>query len=102
MANEVTLRDVTREDLPILYEHQRDAESSAMASVASREWDEYLAHWTRVHADASNVQQAILYEGQVVGNIVAFDRDGKREVGYWIDKAYWGKGIASRALALFL
>jgi RimJ/RimL family protein N-acetyltransferase len=24
------------------------------------------------------------------------------EIGYWIDKTYWGKGVATRALALFL
>jgi RimJ/RimL family protein N-acetyltransferase len=26
----------------------------------------------------------------------------QREVGYWIDKNYWGKGIATEALKLFL
>jgi len=25
-----------------------------------------------------------------------------REVGYWLGKAYWGKGIATHALELFL
>jgi RimJ/RimL family protein N-acetyltransferase len=28
--------------------------------------------------------------------------DGQDHVGYWIDRAYWGKGIASRALHLLL
>ena len=28
--------------------------------------------------------------------------DGEDHVGYWIDRAYWGKGIASRALHLLL
>jgi RimJ/RimL family protein N-acetyltransferase len=36
-----------------------------------------------------------------VGNVVAFDRDGKRLVGYWLGRAHWGKGIASRALGEF-
>jgi RimJ/RimL family protein N-acetyltransferase len=102
MPNDVTLRGVTPDDLPILYEHQHDAESSAMAAVPSREWDAYLAHWTRILADPTTDKQTILYGGQVVGNLVAFDRDGQREVGYWLDKATWGKGIATRALALFL
>jgi RimJ/RimL family protein N-acetyltransferase len=29
-------------------------------------------------------------------------RSGQREVGYWIGSEYWGKGIATRALAAFL
>jgi len=28
--------------------------------------------------------------------------DGEDHVGYWIDRAFWGKGIASRALHLLL
>ena len=27
---------------------------------------------------------------------------GEREVGYWIGKKYWGRGVATRALAAFL
>jgi RimJ/RimL family protein N-acetyltransferase len=32
----------------------------------------------------------------------SFVVDGQTEVTYWIDRAVWGRGIASRALALFL
>ena len=39
---------------------------------------------------------------QVAGNIIGFEVDGKREVGYWIGKEYWGQGIATKALAAFL
>jgi RimJ/RimL family protein N-acetyltransferase len=28
--------------------------------------------------------------------------DGQAEVTYWVDRAAWGRGIASRALALLL
>ena len=30
------------------------------------------------------------------------EQDGEREVGYWVGKEYWGKGIATQALAEFL
>ncbi len=29
-------------------------------------------------------------------------RDGEREIGYWIERTLWGRGIASAALAAFL
>jgi RimJ/RimL family protein N-acetyltransferase len=38
----------------------------------------------------------------VAGNIVCFPREGKREVGYWLGQAYWGRGIATAALAALL
>ena len=38
---------------------------------------------------------------QVVGNIVSWMSD-ERLVGYWIGREHWGKGIASRALSLFV
>lgn len=28
--------------------------------------------------------------------------EGQREIGYWIGKEYWGRGIATEALAAFL
>jgi RimJ/RimL family protein N-acetyltransferase len=34
--------------------------------------------------------------------MVSWEQDGEQEVGYWLGQEYWGKGIASRALALFL
>ncbi|MFN8426694.1 MAG: GNAT family N-acetyltransferase [Anaerolineales bacterium] len=29
------------------------------------------------------------------GSIGSWDMEGKREVGYWIGKEFWGKGIAT-------
>jgi RimJ/RimL family protein N-acetyltransferase len=38
----------------------------------------------------------------LVGSIASFTIDGDREVTYWIGREHWGKGYASRALALLL
>src|SRR5262249_35348001 len=42
--------------------------------------------------------------GQVAGSIGAFVApwSGKLEVTYWIGREFWGKGIATKALAVFL
>ena len=48
------------------------------------------------------IVKTILFDGQVAGNIVSWDQSGEREIGYWIGKEYWGKGIGTKALAEFL
>lgn len=61
-----------------------------------------MAHWNRILSDATVIAKTVLFEGHVVGNVVSFEHSGKTEVGYWIGKRHWGKGIASKALREFL
>lgn len=102
VADPVILRDVTASDLPILYEHQLDEEAAAMAAFPTREWRAFMAHWTRVLSDERNLTRAIVTGGRVAGNVGSFEHDGRREVGYWIGREFWGRGIATRALQSFL
>jgi len=102
MPGNIQLRDVTENDLPIFYEQQLDSEATQMASFPSRNRDAFMAHWTRIMADTSVQLKTILFNGEVAGNIVCFDQLGEREVGYWLGKEFWGKGIATRALKEFL
>jgi RimJ/RimL family protein N-acetyltransferase len=102
MAGDVTIRETQESDWPILFEHQRDPASSAMAGVPAREWDAYLAHQQKVRANEANLTWTILYDGQIVGDVLSFPHHGRREVGYRIAQEYWGKGIATRALSLLL
>jgi RimJ/RimL family protein N-acetyltransferase len=55
-----------------------------------------------VLVNPDGIVKTILFDGQVAGNIVSWDQSGKWEVGYWLGKEYWGKGIATKALAEFL
>jgi RimJ/RimL family protein N-acetyltransferase len=45
--------------------------------------------------------KAILLGEALAGFVSCFGRDGQANVGYWISREHWGKGIASRALKLF-
>ena len=90
-------------DLPILFEHQREPEANDMAAFAARDWNAFIAHWTRILADETISKKTILFDGRVAGNIVSYVNDaGEREVGYWIGREYWGRGLATRALSRFL
>lgn len=101
----VTLREVTQEDLPIFFEDQLDAEATRLAAFPSRERDAFMAHWAKIMSkgtNASGVLNTILADDTVAGNIVYWEAAGEPNIGYWLGKTHWGKGIASAALAQFL
>jgi RimJ/RimL family protein N-acetyltransferase len=102
MTTGVQLRDVSEDDLPIFFEHQLDQEANEMAAFTARDKDEFMAHWARILVDETVVKKTVLFDDEVAGNVVSFERDGKREVGYWIGREYWGKGIATTALSELL
>ena len=103
MSDEVRLRNVERNDLPVFYEQQLDADAARMAGFASRDRAAFDAHWaTRILGNPAAITQTILVDGQVAGNIGSWPQDGVRHIGYWIGKEHWGRGVATRALAAFL
>ena len=99
---DVALRDVRDNDVPLFFEYQRDPEATRMAAVPSRERDAFVEHWQRIRRDDSVVTQTVVADGEVAGNVLSFLKDGRREIGYWIDHAFWGRGVATRAVELFL
>jgi RimJ/RimL family protein N-acetyltransferase len=102
MNQSVRLRDVEPDDLPAFFEHQRDPEAVAMVVFTSRERPAFDEHWAKILADDTNLKQTVVVDGQVAGNVTSFVREGMREVGYWLDRAYWGRGVATAALSAFL
>ncbi len=99
----MTLRDVEQDDLPIFFEHQSDPEACTMAAFSPREWDAFMAHWRgKVLGNASGRVKTIVVDGRVAGNVVSWEHDVKRLVGYWVGRDWWGRGVATAALAKFL
>lgn len=98
----IRLRDVIESDLPIFFEHQLDPVATSMAAFPSRDRPAFMAHWAKILANPTGVIQTIMLGDQVAGNIVSYEYDGMREVGYWIGRQYWGQGVATSALSAFL
>jgi RimJ/RimL family protein N-acetyltransferase len=92
------LRNVVEADLDAFFEHQREPEATEMALFPARDREAFDAHWRRVLADETLTKKTIVYEGQVAGNVVSWEQDGRRLVGYWIGRDFWGQGLATRAL----
>jgi RimJ/RimL family protein N-acetyltransferase len=100
----VTLRPVVESDLEAFYEQQADPESIRMAALAARDRDTHFPHWRRVLEDETTLVRTIEVDGAVAGHVVSFLRDGvgDPEVGYWIAREFWGRGVASSALEQLL
>jgi RimJ/RimL family protein N-acetyltransferase len=98
------LRDVVETDLPIFYEQQLDPESTRMAAFPAREeWADFLSHWrTKVLGVPANRTQTIVWDDWVAGYIASWPEEERRLIAYWIGREYWGRGIATTALAEFL
>ena len=98
----VGLRPVLEADLDAFYEYQREPEGVAMAVFAPRERDAFVAHWQRTLARPDANPMTVTYDGAVAGNIGSWAADHRVFVGYWLGSGFWGKGIATAALAAYL
>ncbi len=104
--SDVRLRPVVDEDLDVFFEQQLDPEANWMAAFTAEQPDDrnaFAARWTAILGDGVDRRSmTVLFEERVAGHILSFERFGNREVGYWLGKEFWGKGIASAALAQYL
>ena len=101
-GRKVVLRDVADNDLSVFFEHQRDPVANRMVGFAPRDRGAFLAHWAKILADGNVTKKTILFDRRVAGSVVSFENHGEREVGYWIGREYWGRGVATEALSQFL
>jgi RimJ/RimL family protein N-acetyltransferase len=62
----------------------------------------FQARLNRMLIDHLITIRTVLTDGEVAGSILSFEVDGRREVSYWLGRAFWGRGIATAALAGFL
>lgn len=99
---DVRLRAVEDDDLAVFFDHQSDRGAQAMAAFPARGEAEFAAHWAKIRADPAVVQRTVVADGAVAGNVVSWEQDGLRLIGYWIGREHWGRGVATKAVGLFV
>lgn len=104
-ADNIHLCTATEAHLAIFFDQQNDPTALHMAAFTAKDptaREAFMAHWNRILADPSVAIKTILYDGQVAGSVSRYVEDGRPEVTYWLGREFWGKGIATAALAAFL
>ena len=99
------LKTTKEEDLNILFLNQTDKEANRMAAFTAENPDDkaaYMEKWTKIVHNPQVNMQTIFLEGEIVGSVLHFDMMNETNVSYWIARKYWGKGIGTLALLLFL
>jgi RimJ/RimL family protein N-acetyltransferase len=102
MADDLSLRAITSADLPELFRHQQDQRALDMAAFPPRVWSSFESHWSRILADPLCLVRGIVRGDQLTGYVASFDQEDERRVGYWVGSEFWGQGIATAALLMYL
>jgi RimJ/RimL family protein N-acetyltransferase len=103
--SQLAIRPVEAADLDAIFEQMRDPESVRMAAFTHEDPADrgaFDAHMSKVMSSPENRLRAIMCNSRFVGTVGSYPSDGATEVTYWIDRAYWGQGIATRAITLLL
>jgi len=100
--DDVRLRSVRDTDVDVFFDHQTDLAAVEMAAVPARDRDQFATHWAKIRADGATVTRTIVVGGAVAGNVVSWQHDGRRLLGYWVGRDHWGRGVATAAVTRFL
>lgn len=103
--NNIILVETKVEDLNTLFQFQLDQEANYLAAFTAKNPNDkaaYLEKYSKHLADPTIHMRTIKLDGVIVGSIAKFMIQNEAGLTYWIDKEYWGRGIASAALHEFL
>ena len=99
------LRPVRDSDLPVIFAFEADPEGVRMAAFTAEDPSDrtrFDEHWRRIRANPDIIARTVVEDGVVLGHVAVFGPPQEREVTYWIDRAHWGRGVATEALRLLL
>lgn len=103
--NRIVLRPTVINDLEALFTFQLDREANYLAAFTALDPTDksaYISKYSKFLNDPSINNQTILVGNIIAGSIAKFVIEGDAEITYWIDRNFWGKGVAKNALKTFL
>lgn len=102
MSNlKIQLLKSEKKDLEDLFEFQLDEKANYLAAFTAKDRNDkiaYIEKYSRFLTDPAINMQTIRVNGMIAGSISKFVMDNEAEITYWIDRKFWGQGIATAAL----
>lgn len=102
---DINLRPTKISDLDTLFQFQLDKEGGYLAAFMPKNHTDkvaYIDKYTKLLGDSTVNNQTIILDNIIVGSIAKFIMEDNAEITYWIDRKFWGQGIATKALKNFL
>ncbi|QKG52531.1 GNAT family N-acetyltransferase [Hymenobacter sp. BRD67] len=104
-VSQVKLRQTNIADLEFFFLFQLDEEANYLAAFTPKDHtnkEAYVQKFARFLLDPTINMQTILVDEAIAGSMAKFEQEGAAEMTYWLDRRFWGQGIATAALNLFL
>ena len=101
----ITLREFKAQDAPFIINTLNDEQVTRyLSSKIPFPYTQADANWWISQGSKNGIIKAIVVNRQFAGCIGItpgeFEYNRSGEIGYWLNKAYWGKGIITRAIEL--
>ena len=103
--NNITLTKTEKDDLNSFFQFQLDKEANYLAAFTSKDPNDktaYIDKHTRHLTDPTINMWTIKANDEIVGSVAKFVIENDAEITYWIDRKFWGQGIATTALKKIL
>jgi RimJ/RimL family protein N-acetyltransferase len=104
-TDSLTLTVTEKDDLNIFFQFQLDPEANYLAAFTAKDPNDkaaYIEKYSRFLTDPSIHMRTVKLNGEIIRSIAKFVMENEAGITYWIDRKYWGQGIASQVLKEFL
>ncbi|WP_310392169.1 GNAT family N-acetyltransferase [Hymenobacter sp.] len=101
----ITLAETEKDDLDAFFQFQLDEEANYLAVFTSKDSNDktaYVEKYTKFLIDPTINMRTIKVNDIIASSVAKFVIKNDAEITYWIDKKFWGQGIATTALKDFL
>lgn len=101
----IKLTETEKDDLNSFFQFQLDKEANYLAAFTSKDPNDkpaYLEKYSKHLMDPAINMRTIKVNDEIAGSIAKFVMENDAEITYWIDRKFWGQGIATAALRDFL
>jgi ribosomal-protein-alanine N-acetyltransferase len=103
--NNITLIKTEEDHLNSFFQFQLDKEANYLAAFTSKDPNNktaYIEKYTKHLNDPTINMKTIKVNDVIAGSIAKFVMENEAEITYWINRKFWGQGIATTELKDFL